>query len=136
MAKTLNVAIAGAGISGFTAAISLRRSGHRVTIYERSSLKKEVGAAIHFPPNAGRFLIPWGLDPVKNRFVASKGVWIISPTTLDVWQFHDYEHNEKVFGQPLYHAHRVDRRCYFSFDLVMSLSTPALELCLKSCDSK
>lgn len=104
----MNVVIAGAGISGFATAISLRRSGHRVTIYERSALNNEIGAAINVPPNAGRFLVPWGLDPLKYGFVASTGVHFLSPTTLEVLDFHDHSHNKEIFGQPLYHAHRVD----------------------------
>jgi salicylate hydroxylase len=104
----MNVIIAGAGISGLAAAISLRRSGHRVTIYERSSGNNEVGAAINVPPNAGRFLIPWGLDPVKYGFVKSNGMYFISPTTLDVLDSHKFPHDNNEFGQPLYYAHRVD----------------------------
>lgn len=104
----MNVAIAGAGISGLAAAISLRRSGHRVTIYERSSLNNEIGAAINVPPNVGRFLLPWGLDPAKYGFVASNGMYFVSPTTLEERAFHDHSHNVELFGQPLYYAHRVD----------------------------
>jgi salicylate hydroxylase len=104
----MNVIIAGAGISGLAAAISLRRSGHRVTIYERSSGNNEVGAAINVPPNAGRFLIPWGLDPVKYGFVKSNGMYFISPTTLSVLDSHEFPPDKHEFGQPLYYAHRVD----------------------------
>lgn len=104
----MNVAIAGAGISGLTAAISLRRSGHRVTIYERSALNNEVGAAINVPPNVSRFLIPWGLDPVKYGFVVSTGVYFVSPTTLEELGYHDHTHDAEKFGRPLYYAHRVD----------------------------
>lgn len=104
----MDVIIIGAGISGLSAAISLRRSGHKVTIYERSSLNNEVGAAIYVPPNAGRFLIPWGLDPVKQGFVASTGVYFMNPMTMQEQVFHDHSFSKQVFGQPLYHAHRVD----------------------------
>jgi len=104
----MNVIIAGAGISGLATAISLRRSGHRVTIYERSSLNNEVGAAINVPPNITRFLIPWGLDPIKYGFVVSTGVYFVSPTTLAELGYHDHSHDAETFGQPLYYAHRVD----------------------------
>jgi salicylate hydroxylase len=104
----MHVVIAGAGISGLSAAISLRRSGHRVTIYERSSLSNEVGAAINVPPNVSRFLLPWGLDPDKYGFIASNGVYFISPTTLEEFATHDHSHNVELYGQSLYHAHRVD----------------------------
>jgi len=52
----MDVLIVGAGITGLAAAISLRRSGHKVTIYERSSLNNETGAAINVPPNVGRWV--------------------------------------------------------------------------------
>jgi salicylate hydroxylase len=43
---SLDVAIIGAGLGGLAAAISLRRSGHRCTIYERRDLASEVGNSI------------------------------------------------------------------------------------------
>jgi salicylate hydroxylase len=102
----MDVVIAGAGITGLAAAISLRRSGHKVTIYERSSLNNEVGAAINVPPNAGRFLLRWGLDPAP--FVASLGMYFMSPTTLEELSSFDHSQNADLFGAPLYYAHRVD----------------------------
>ena len=104
----MDVVIAGAGITGLAAAISLRRSGHKVTIYERSSLNNEIGAAINVPPNAGRFLLPWGLDPVRSAFVKSSGMYFMSPTTLDELSSFDHSRNAELFGAPLYYAHRVD----------------------------
>ena len=104
----LNVAIAGSGISGLAAAISLRRSGHKVTIYERSSLNNEVGAAIHVPPNVGRFLVPWGMDPVKARLVECKYMSFHNPFTLEEVIKHDHSNDPEMFGAPLRMAHRVD----------------------------
>ncbi|KAK0710064.1 FAD binding domain-containing protein [Lasiosphaeria miniovina] len=105
----MDIAIVGAGITGLAAAISLRRSGHRVTIYERSSLANEVGAAINVPPNVARFLIPWGLDPVRHRFVKTPGMYFMSHETLEpLPAVTDHSRNTELFGAPLFYAHRVD----------------------------
>jgi salicylate hydroxylase len=61
----LHIVVTGVGIAGLAAAVSLRRAGHIVHIYERSSTNEEVGAAITLPPNAWRFLMAWGIDPVQ-----------------------------------------------------------------------
>lgn len=104
----MNIVIAGAGLSGLAAAISLRRCGHKVNIYERSSLNNEIGAAINVPPNVCRFLIPWGLDPVRARFVTSTGMFFLSHATLGEQAHHDHTRTPGIFGYPLYYAHRVD----------------------------
>lgn len=108
IASMLDILISGAGIAGLTAAIALRRAGHRVHIYERSSMNEEVGAAINLPPNAGRFLVSWGLDPVKCQFVmAEKIVWM-DPQTLETIASHAHTNNFAQHGAHLWHAHRVD----------------------------
>lgn len=104
----MNVIIAGAGISGLAAGIALRRTGHQVTIYERSALNNEIGAAIQVPPNVSRILIPWGLDPVDARFVKSRGLRFYSPTTLEKLHEVDDEKICTAAGADIYYAHRVD----------------------------
>lgn len=42
----LQLGVISAGIAGPSAAIALRRAGHRVEVFEQSELKQEVGAAI------------------------------------------------------------------------------------------
>ncbi|KAL0466021.1 hypothetical protein QR685DRAFT_575644 [Neurospora intermedia] len=107
--QSLDVIIVGAGIAGLAAGISLRRAGHKVRIFERSELNNEVGAAIHVPPNANRSLVAWGLDPVENKFVASTGIAIGSGATLQQFDFTPLgDWVPKVYGGPLYFAHRVD----------------------------
>jgi salicylate hydroxylase len=63
--KTLRCGIVGAGIGGLGAAIALRRAGHDVEIFERSSFKNEIGAAITLTPNANLVLERWGFDAEK-----------------------------------------------------------------------
>ncbi|KAJ4120091.1 hypothetical protein NW768_010374 [Fusarium equiseti] len=62
-AKPLNVLIVGAGIGGLTAALGLRKQGHHVTLFERSQLAREVGAAIHLAPNCHGILRKLGVYP-------------------------------------------------------------------------
>jgi salicylate hydroxylase len=83
MAVALKVVIVGAGIAGLSAAISLRRAGHRVRIYERSALSNEVGAAIAMPPNASRPLLAWVVDPAASRFVTAQYIMTGVGTTRE-----------------------------------------------------
>ncbi|WP_069766267.1 FAD-dependent monooxygenase [Streptomyces sp. LUP47B] len=48
--------VVGAGIGGLTAALSLRRAGHEVTLVEQSRRLTEIGAGIQLAPNATRVL--------------------------------------------------------------------------------
>lgn len=105
----LNVLVVGAGIAGLSAAISLRRAGHCVHVYERSAMNNEVGAAINVPPNATRFLTAWGLDPVRWRFVQSRRITFNDPFTLEVTaQLSTVQTPISLGGAGLYYAHRVD----------------------------
>lgn len=58
----LQVAIIGAGLGGLAAAVSLRRQGHQVTVYERYDFVGEVGASLSAASNGSRFLEEWGVD--------------------------------------------------------------------------
>ncbi|CAG8048892.1 unnamed protein product [Penicillium olsonii] len=69
----LQVAIIGAGLGGLAAAVSLRRQGHLVTVYERYDFAGEVGASLSAASNGSRFLEEWGVDvkgakPDYNNF--------------------------------------------------------------------
>ncbi|PWY78279.1 salicylate hydroxylase [Aspergillus heteromorphus CBS 117.55] len=64
--RPLTIGIVGGGIGGMAAAISLRRAGHDVTIYERHDFVGEVGASISCAANGTRWLHEWGVDIAKG----------------------------------------------------------------------
>ncbi|HZV21057.1 MAG TPA: FAD-dependent monooxygenase, partial [Hyphomicrobiales bacterium] len=53
------IAIAGAGIAGLSAAISLKRAGLSVEVFEREAELQPIGAGIQLGPNATRLLARW-----------------------------------------------------------------------------
>ncbi|CAG9982947.1 unnamed protein product [Clonostachys byssicola] len=67
----LKVLVAGGGIGGLVAALGLRQQGHDVTVFERTDLAKEFGAAIHIGPNGHGILKNLGIFPEElgaNQF--------------------------------------------------------------------
>jgi salicylate hydroxylase len=52
----LDIGIVGGGIGGMTAAIALRRAGHRVTVHEQASQWARVGADVNLTPNVVKAL--------------------------------------------------------------------------------
>ncbi|KAK7225345.1 hypothetical protein V2G26_013348 [Clonostachys chloroleuca] len=67
----LKVLVAGGGIGGLVAALGLRQQGHDVTVFERTDLAKEFGAAIHIGPNGHGILKNIGIFPEElgaNQF--------------------------------------------------------------------
>lgn len=76
----LHILIVGAGIAGLVAAISLRKQGHRVEIFERSNLASEIGAAIHLTPNATGLLKRLGINPEDVGAVQNRQIRIHTPS--------------------------------------------------------
>lgn len=77
MGEARDIFIAGAGIGGLTAALTLAALGFRVVVCERAEKLSEIGAGIQLSPNAGRVLDSLGLD---NAFDTAA----CEPTALDV----------------------------------------------------
>ncbi|KAJ7879154.1 FAD/NAD(P)-binding domain-containing protein [Mycena leptocephala] len=65
----LRIFIVGAGLGGLAAAVSLRRQGHRVEIFESSLMNREIGAAITVKANAMRVLEYFGYEQENLRGV-------------------------------------------------------------------
>jgi salicylate hydroxylase len=68
MARTLRIAVIGAGIGGLAAACALRRRGIEVQVYERAAELGEVGAGLQLGPNAVKVLSALGIAPALDRF--------------------------------------------------------------------
>lgn len=65
----LEVLIVGGGIAGLAAAIVMSRAGHNVTVFEKSSFKREAGFIIALGSNATAILNTFGFDFSKSRAV-------------------------------------------------------------------
>ena len=77
--QPLQIVIAGAGIGGLTAAIYLRRQGHRVVVLEQSRFANEIGAAVHLAPNCNGILKRIGIE--AENFGANEMRRVCSITT-------------------------------------------------------
>lgn len=104
-----DIAIAGGGISGLTAATALAAQGHRVALYEAATAWGDVGAGITLSPNAMR-----GLDHIGlAERVAASGTepttqvishWADGRTLLEV----DRSDSRERYGAPYVYIHRAD----------------------------
>ena len=79
MAVLRTIVVAGAGIGGLTAALSLAARGFRVVVLEKAERLEEAGAGLQLSPNASRVLIELGLQPrLAGRAVIPEAVSIMS----------------------------------------------------------
>jgi 2-polyprenyl-6-methoxyphenol hydroxylase-like FAD-dependent oxidoreductase len=103
------ILVAGGGIGGLAAALSLSRRGFSVVVLERSSEFAEIGACLQLAPNATRILKNLNLlqdvldvGVLPERLVLADATTQEELTVLDVTRF------EEEFGAPYVVAHRSD----------------------------
>ncbi|KAL8803029.1 MAG: hypothetical protein Q9223_006067 [Gallowayella weberi] len=106
------VLVVGAGLVGLLLAINLRRAGYQVTVVDKDSELKEIGAGITLPPNACRALHQAGvLAKVQSCAVAPKA-WISHSyqkgTILGQMKLDPYVRER--YGMPFLVIHRADLR--------------------------
>ncbi len=65
--RTLDVLVVGAGLSGISAAIALRREGHRVSLVDKRDVASEVGNSISLAKNGGMWVDYWNVDIQKGE---------------------------------------------------------------------
>jgi 2-polyprenyl-6-methoxyphenol hydroxylase-like FAD-dependent oxidoreductase len=106
----LKVAVVGAGIGGLTAALSLRRAGFVVEVYEQAPELTEVGGGINMGPNATRILrrlgLAEGLDREGVRPIGSHQRRWQDGRTLQRAALNPL--CEELFGAPHMTLHRAD----------------------------
>lgn len=123
------ILIAGAGIGGLTAALSLLRSGHDVLVFEQASQLGEVGAGLQLSANATRALHMLGLaEPLAGIAAVPSGKEIRLWSTGQSWRLFDLgETSVAQYGYPYYMVYRPDLHRIL-LEAVLALSTQAIRL--------
>lgn len=104
------ILIAGAGIGGLTAALSLAALGRDVTLIERATGFSELGAGLQLSPNASRVLIDLGLGAALRR-IASEPERVVVRAMRSGARLGEVALGafmRERFGAPYWVAHRAD----------------------------
>lgn len=96
--RSLDIAVIGGGIGGLATATSLRRAGHKCTIYERAHFAGEVGASISCAANGTQWLREWGVDIAKGKPVILEKLIAHEWSTGEVNNVYDLKDYEKTWG--------------------------------------
>jgi salicylate hydroxylase len=129
----MRVIVVGAGIGGLAAAVSLRRGGHEVTVFEQTPRFTEVGAGIQLAPNATRELRRLGLlDAVAAQSARPTATSFRSWSDgSEICSYALGRAAEEEFGAPYLQVHRADLRDALATAVPprsVRLSTPVTEI--------
>jgi len=104
------VLIAGAGIGGLVAGLSLLQRGIDVEIFEQASELRELGAGVQLSANGTRVLIALGLEQDMQAIASEpSGKQIRLFSTGRTWKLFDLgASSRKIYGAPYWMVHRGD----------------------------
>ncbi|KAJ4174172.1 hypothetical protein NW754_004587 [Fusarium falciforme] len=105
---SLSIGIIGSGLGGLSAAISLRRAGHQVTLYERYDFGGEVGASLSVASNGSRFLEEWDISIPAAKPVILRNLIRHDYSTGQVEGTYPLGDYRERFGTDYNNFHRID----------------------------
>jgi len=110
MAPPRHVIVAGAGMAGLTAALTLARAGMRVTVFEQAEKLEETGAGLQLSPNASRILIALGLrERLAADAVAPRAIRVMAGGSgREIVRIPLGDEIERRYGAPYWSIHRGD----------------------------
>ena len=109
MSERPTIVIAGAGIGGLTAALTVARAGFRVIVCERAAELAEIGAGIQLSPNAGRVLAGLDLDsPIASVAVEPEALEIRRGSDGELISSLPVSEFRRRYGFPYRVIHRGD----------------------------
>lgn len=102
------VLIAGAGIAGLTAALSLEQRGFAVTVFEQAAILQDEGAGIQLSPNATRLLAKLKvLQSLAASAVQVRQINLMSSAPKPLLAL-DVSDSHQRWGAPYLAVHRAD----------------------------
>ena len=106
----MKILIAGAGISGLSAALCLARRGHQIEVFERAAEISEVGAGLQISPNGMHVLNQLGLgEEIKARGFEPRGIELrLGQTGGVIFDIPLARRSVSCWGAPYIHIHRAD----------------------------
>jgi salicylate hydroxylase len=110
VAASRTVFVAGAGIGGLTASLTLAAKGFRVVILEKAERLEEIGAGLQLSPNASRVLCDLGVqDALAGRAVTPEAISLMSARAGgEVIRLPLGEAATAAAGAPYWVVHRAD----------------------------